>query len=111
MYGMASWYCDAGLDVLRQYCVFLVVADWPTCIVEGPPTADFAFVRRHGAGCLYASSYSDASLHHEAQQIRAWIAEGRSVYVHFNNDADGYALRNALRLREFLSQAPPVAPA
>jgi uncharacterized protein YecE (DUF72 family) len=107
----ASWYGDACLDVLRRYRVSLVLADWPTCIVEGPPTADFVFVRRHGPGHLYASSYSDASLHREAQQIRTWVAEGRSVYVYFNNDADGYAVRNALRLRGILGQAPPVASA
>jgi uncharacterized protein YecE (DUF72 family) len=104
----ASWYCDACLDLLRRNHASLVLADWPGCIVEGPPTADFVFVRRHGPGSLYASSYSDSSLHHEAQRIRTWVAEGRSVYMYFNNDAFGYAIRNALRLREILGQAPPV---
>jgi uncharacterized protein YecE (DUF72 family) len=89
----------------------LVIADWPTCIVEGPPTADFVFVRRHGPRGLYASIYSDAFLRSEAQRIRTWVAEGKSVYVYFNNDADGYAVRNALRLREMLGQAPPEASA
>jgi uncharacterized protein YecE (DUF72 family) len=104
----ASWCGDACLEVLRRYRVALAFTDWPTCIVEGPPTATFVFVRRHGAGRLYASSYSDPVLHHEAQRIRDWVGEGRSVYVYFNNDAHGYAVSNALRLREFLGQASPV---
>jgi uncharacterized protein YecE (DUF72 family) len=104
-----SWYCDTCLDVLRRYHVSLVMTDWPTWIVEGPPTADFVFVRRHGPESLYASIYSDSSLQHEAQRIRVWVAEGRRVYMYFNNDAYGYAVRNALRLKEMLGQGPPVA--
>jgi uncharacterized protein YecE (DUF72 family) len=107
----ASWYADACLDVLRRYHVALVLADWPTCIVEGPPTADFVFVRRHGPGSLYASNYPDSSLRREARRIRTWLGAGKSAYVYFNNDADGYAVRNALRLREILGQAPPIASA
>jgi uncharacterized protein YecE (DUF72 family) len=106
-----SWYGEACLDVLRRYKVALVLADWPTCPVEGPLTTDFVFVRRHGPGRLYASSYTDAFLRREAQRMRTWVAEGKRVYVYFNNDADGYAVKNALRLREMLGQAPPRAPA
>jgi uncharacterized protein YecE (DUF72 family) len=107
----ASWYGDACLDVLRQYRVSLVLADWPTCIVEGPPTADLVFVRHHGPRNLYASNYPDAFLRREAGRICTWMAEGKSVYVYFNNDAYGYAVRNALRLKEILGQRPPMAPA
>ncbi|HSF29308.1 MAG TPA: DUF72 domain-containing protein [Candidatus Tectomicrobia bacterium] len=103
----ASWYCDACLDLLRRHHASLVLADWPRCIVEGPDTADFVFVRRHGPASLYASSYSDSSLHREAQRVRTWVAEGKSVYMYFNNDANGYAVKNALRLREILGEGPP----
>jgi uncharacterized protein YecE (DUF72 family) len=99
-----SGYGEVCLDVLRRYHVALVLADWPMCIVEGPPTADFVFVRRHGPGCLYASSYADSFLRSEAQRIRTWVAAEKSVYVYFNNDAYGYAVRNALRLKEMLGQ-------
>jgi uncharacterized protein YecE (DUF72 family) len=47
-------------------------------------------------------------MHREAQRVRTWVAEGKSVYLYFNNDAYGYAVRNALRLREILGQAPPL---
>jgi uncharacterized protein YecE (DUF72 family) len=43
-----------------------------------------------------------AALRREADRIRAWLAEGRDVYVYFNNDAAGYAVANALTLKELL---------
>jgi len=38
-----------------------------------------------------------------AGHVQALLAGGRPVYVYFNNDAHGYAVQNALRLREMLA--------
>jgi uncharacterized protein YecE (DUF72 family) len=37
-----------------------------------------------------------------ASQIRALRAAGKEVYVYFNNDWGGYAIRDAFKLRELL---------
>jgi uncharacterized protein YecE (DUF72 family) len=71
--------------------------------VDGPFTADFVYIRRHGAGDLYAGSYSRTALRREADRIRGWLGGGRSVYVYFNNDANAHAVTNALTLKELLS--------
>jgi uncharacterized protein YecE (DUF72 family) len=99
-----SWICEACFDVLRKYDVSLALADWPGLSVEGPLTASFVFIRRHGPGSLYASNYSDAHLKRDAQKIRLWIFEGKDVYLYYNNDAYGYAVKNALTLKTFLDQ-------
>jgi len=73
----------------------------PDLPVEGPWTADFVFIRRHGPESLYASNYPASFLKREAQRIRIWLAGGKDVFIYFNNDAFGYAVKNALTLREY----------
>lgn len=65
-------------------------------------TTDLVYVRLHGHTREYASSYSERSLRAWAGHIRRWLADGRDVLVCFDNDAEGHAVRNALRLRELL---------
>lgn len=68
-------------------------------------TADFVYIRLHGSQKLYASEYSDAELRLWAEKIASW---NRPTYVYFDNDFDGYAVFNALRLKEYLGpDAPP----
>jgi uncharacterized protein YecE (DUF72 family) len=70
------------------------------CVLRA--TAPFVYVRLHGpdTGHLYAGSYSDADLGWWAERLGEWTASGRDVYVYFNNDGHGHAVRNADRLRE-----------
>ena len=99
-----SWHDEAVYALLERhraaYCV-MSGADLP-CVLRA--TAPFVYVRLHGpdTGHLYAGSYSDADLGWWAARIGEWAADGRDVYAYFNNDGEGHAVRNALRLREFV---------
>ena len=97
-----SWLSPEVLAALEKANAALCLADWPGLAVDGPVTADFVYIRRHGAGVLYAGAYSRTALRREAERIQTWLTEGRSVYVYFNNDADAHAVANALTLRELL---------
>jgi len=101
----ASWFCDEVFDLLREENISLCIADWPEFEVKKPVTADFVYLRRHGATALYASCYSDQELEREARQIEEWLKAGRDVYIYFNNDAYGYAVKNGLRLKELLTNS------
>ena len=100
----ASWHDEGVYALLEQhgaaYCV-MSGAGLP-CVLRA--TAPFVYVRLHGpdTGHLYAGSYSDADLGWWATRIGEWAADGRDVYAYFNNDGEGHAVRNALRLREFV---------
>jgi uncharacterized protein YecE (DUF72 family) len=107
--------------LLRRHGAALVFADtaqrWP---YAEDLTADFVYVRLHGAEHLYASGYTDAQLDWWAERIRAWragaepadalrasgepppAAAERDVYVYFDNDAKVRAPFDALRLAERL---------
>jgi uncharacterized protein YecE (DUF72 family) len=97
-----SWLVSDVFAALEKANAALCLADWPDLAVEGPITADFVYIRRHGAGDLYAGSYSRAALRREADRIQGWLGDGRSVYVYFNNDANAHAVANALTLNELL---------
>lgn len=108
------------IALLRRHSVALVVADtggrWPEW---GDVTADFLYLRLHGADKLYASGYGDAQIGRWAGRIRAWAAGGqptdvatlspepreqreqraaRNVFCFFDNTVKVHAPENALRL-------------
>ena len=39
----------------------------------------------------------------DATRIRAWLQDGRDVYIYYNNDAEGHAVDNAKRLKELMA--------
>jgi uncharacterized protein YecE (DUF72 family) len=93
-----SWIQDEFLDRLRQFNVAFCISDtagrYPMQIAK---TADFAYLRLHGSQQLYASLYSEEELKSWAEKIGNWSCE---TWVFFDNDFEGNAVRNALRLRE-----------
>jgi uncharacterized protein YecE (DUF72 family) len=110
------------LRLLRKYKVAFVFADtagrWP---YTEDVTADFVYVRLHGAEELYASGYTDSMLDWWADRIRAWrgggeppdarhvidapaprVSKGRDIYVYFDNDAKVKAPFDAMALADRL---------
>ena len=111
----------AFIDLLRQHNIALVVADtgarWPQ---PADVTADFLYLRLHGATELYKSRYSDAELRRWADRMRAWSAgeqptdvervmpdarvarSPRDVFCYFDNTDKLHAPKNARRLMQML---------
>ena len=97
----ASWYTEEAFELLRRFEVALCFADWPDLKVDKPLTSsDFVYVRRHGPGALYASGYTDEQIRRDARDIVRWCDEGLDVFVYYNNDAGGWAVRDAKALME-----------
>lgn len=64
-------------------------------------TADFAYVRLHGSRKLYASEYEWEEIEIWAKRIESWGL--KEVFVYFDNDFEGHAIRNAQMLKELLN--------
>ena len=109
------------LKLLKKYGVAFVLADSAGKFPYSEDiTADFAYLRLHGAEELYASGYTDSMLDWWAARIRAWKSgsqppdarmilpvkgdskKPRDVYVYFDNDAKVKAPFDAMRLAERL---------
>ena len=67
------------------------------------PTADLAYVRFHGTTATYGGTYGEELLAPWVDRMRRWQDEGRDVWAFFNNDIDGHAVEDALRLRRMLT--------
>jgi uncharacterized protein YecE (DUF72 family) len=65
-------------------------------------TANFVYIRLHGPGGKYQGTYDDAALRRWARDIRAWSQEEKAVWCFFDNDQNGYAAEDALRLQSML---------
>ena len=96
----ASWLIPEVVDLLRKAGVALCLHDARVQPVTGPVTAGFVYVRRHGWPGRVNGAYPDEALRADARRIRGWLADGLDVYVYFNNDGGGAAVRDALRLRK-----------
>lgn len=116
-----SFFCESFIKLLRKYNAALVFADsagkWP---YSEDLTADFIYIRLHGAEELYASGYNDEQLDWWAKRIDQWRsgkAPGdaklalpkeklkptkKDVYVYFDNDIKVHAPFDAIRLAERL---------
>jgi uncharacterized protein YecE (DUF72 family) len=102
-----SWLDDDALTTLRELDLALVAADTAgRHPLSYERTAGFAYVRLHGATTLYASRYTDDELRRWADLIRPWAAAGDDVYVYFDNDAQGHAPHDAVRLAALVGGAP-----
>jgi len=66
------------------------------------PGMDFYYIRRHGpkrAG-LYAGRYTEDELKKDAELIKG--IKKKKIFMYFNNDVAGHALKNALQLIELV---------
>jgi uncharacterized protein YecE (DUF72 family) len=99
-----SWLDDQVFEILSRYRAAYVVMSGARlpCVLKA--TAPFVYVRMHGPDHehLYGGSYSDADLGWWADRINDWRRLGHSVFVYFNNDGGGNAVRNAWTLRWLL---------
>src|SRR6185503_11483643 len=101
-----SYLTPAFYRLLERRGVGFVIADTAgTFPYAEEVTADFVYVRLHGAEVLYVSRYTDEQLSTWADHIEGWARppSGRDVYVYFDNTAKGFAPGDAERLAAVLS--------
>ena len=97
-----SWLEEGVFEILRRYNAGLCVFDMPKMSCPLLATADFAYIRFHGGESLYSSCYTDEKLSQWAKRIGDLAKNLESVYIYFNNDIEGYAVENAITIREYL---------
>lgn len=97
-----TWFVNRIFNLLSRYKASLCLADSPyfPCIEE--ITSDFVYLRFHGGRILYGSNYSKKELRTWAKKIRKWRNRGLDVFAYFNNDAQGFAVKNAKQLADLI---------
>jgi uncharacterized protein YecE (DUF72 family) len=98
-----SWFVPEVYGLLRAHGAALVIGDHPERPFQTHElTVDWTYIRFHYGSRGRRGNYSDRELDTWARRIARW-RRGAEVYAYFNNDWEGFAVRNALALRERLS--------
>jgi uncharacterized protein YecE (DUF72 family) len=97
-----SWFTADVYALLRAYGAALAYGDHP----ERPwqpleLTADWTFVRFHYGHRGRRGNYADSELQAWADRLSEVRAQA-DLYAYFNNDWEGFAVRNATRLRALM---------
>jgi len=114
---------DSVLQFLREHQLTYVTADEPqygnlaTIPFLPDVTTDIAYFRFHGrnkenwlkkgieTSLRFAYLYSDEELREFINPITNTAGHAKSTFVMFNNCHGGFAMKNALRIRDILSQS------
>jgi uncharacterized protein YecE (DUF72 family) len=98
-----SWFDRDVYALLREHGIALVVGDTPKRPFQAHElTADWTYVRLHHGSRGRRGNYSERELETWARRIAAWRSRAE-VYAYFNNDWEGFAVRNGLSLRNRLT--------
>jgi uncharacterized protein YecE (DUF72 family) len=101
----ASWFTDEIFNLLRCFNSGFCVYDMPGFTCPLVATCDTAYIRFHGSRDLYSSYYDEHEMSTWATNIKR-LGQGLSrVFVYFNNDAEGYAIKNAETIRRMLPES------
>jgi uncharacterized protein YecE (DUF72 family) len=102
-----DWLTPEIYDLLDRRDVALCLADMPKCMITRPNNVGFIYMRRHGSHAGEGGRYTDAEIAGDAGLVRGWLAEGRDVFVYYNNDWDGHAVDNARQLISLVREGAP----
>jgi uncharacterized protein YecE (DUF72 family) len=101
-----SWFAEPVYELLRRHGVALVIGDHPQRPWQPRDvlTAGWTFLRFHHGARGRRGNYSDRELDAWAQRV-AELRERAAVWAYFNNDWEGFAVRNAIALRRRVERA------
>ena len=97
-----SWFVQPVREILERLDLTFCIFDMPDLPCPVWVTSQVVYLRFHGSGVVYGGRYGRERLQPWADRIRRWLAEGRTVYAYFNNDAFGHAVEDAQAQRDLL---------
>lgn len=92
-----SWYSDEVADILTQHQAALCLSDTPQRKCPLWRTAEWCYLRLHQGRANPAPCYGRNALATWASRLAELWDESEDVYVYFNNDHGGCAVRDAHR--------------
>ncbi|HWB91502.1 MAG TPA: DUF72 domain-containing protein [Puia sp.] len=99
-----SWAKAEPVALLKRYGIGWVIGESGRRFASAElVTAPHVYLRFHGPDGTYATPYTPKMLEEYAGKCRGWRRRGYTVWVFFNNDVHGYAIENALSLKQMVS--------
>ena len=95
-----SWLTSEVYEMLERAGAALCLPVSPHVPLDIRATTTWTYIRMHQGE--HGTGYSDPELRIWAGRVRAFLDDGVTVYIYFNNDPEGHALRDAERLEGML---------
>jgi uncharacterized protein YecE (DUF72 family) len=99
-----TWLNDQAYELLSRHEAAFCIYELDGFVSPKEITTDFVYIRLHGPAGPYQGSYATQTLTGWAGAISTWQKQGLTVYCYFDNDQAGYAVRNAIELRDMLQR-------
>jgi uncharacterized protein YecE (DUF72 family) len=99
-----TWYHDEIYALLREFNCAFCIYELAGHVSPIEITANYVYVRLHGPGDKYQGSYTDEVLAEWAARCKDWSDSSKDVYVYFDNDQEGFAAFNAIKLQELIDK-------
>lgn len=98
-----SWMTPEIYEILGRanaaFCIYEI--DYYESPVE--ITADWTYIRLHGPEAKYQGLYGKRGLRPWVKRIESWSSSLRDIYIYFDNDQAGYAVKDARELKRMLA--------
>jgi uncharacterized protein YecE (DUF72 family) len=99
-----SWFDGEIYGLLAKHGAAFCIYDLGGRISPKEITTDFAYVRLHGPAGPYQGRYGTRRLAGWANAFSTWLKQGLDVYCYFDNDEAGYAVQDALKLQQMMTE-------
>ncbi|HOK52842.1 MAG TPA: DUF72 domain-containing protein [Armatimonadota bacterium] len=97
----STWHNTEVFNLLKKYNTAYCIMSAPDLPLHLVTTSDFSYIRMHNGGYDTEVCYTDDALAWWAEYISSLLNTG-DIYIYFNNDYKGYAVANALTLKQLL---------
>ncbi|HSD63062.1 MAG TPA: DUF72 domain-containing protein [Ignavibacteriaceae bacterium] len=97
-----TWWNDDVLELLKNFNIAFCIYQLAGELSPEEVTADFIYIRLHGPAGKYQGNYSKKILSRWAVTASSSQSKNLDVYIYFDNDQNGYAVRNAQELQKML---------
>jgi len=100
-----SWHNDEVYELLRCRAIAICIFDGGGFTAPLMDHGDLVYLRLHGPGTTYSSNYRAPGLRNWVDRARAWNRRSKEVFLFFDNDERGYAVKNGTRTIGLLKAA------
>ena len=103
----ASWFSAQAEALLQRHAISRAAVDPARVAAAALPggAQGWRYWRWHGSPRMYYSDYPDAALANLAAHVVQHPGQAHAPWVIFDNTAHGFAIANALRLKEIVTHA------
>lgn len=103
----ASWFSAQAEALLQRHAISRAAVDPARVAAAALPggAQGWRYWRWHGSPRMYYSDYPDAALANLAAHLVQHPGQAQAPWVIFDNTAHGFAIANALRLKEIVTHA------